>query len=311
MSIIAERKENGPYKSLENFCKRITSFQVNKRMIESLAKAGALDSLYPEQDAKSVRADILANIDRVTEEVRLAEEEAQQGFASLFGEEAPLSTPIKAAPFTQQELLFNEKEVLGLFFSGHPLAAYEQYLPMLKCTPIKDILAGTATGKLQVLGIVTLFNKKQNKKKQEWVKMMVEDCTGAMTINCFASAYEELGPMLAPNAMLCFSGEVKTDDESARVELNLQGVDDIAHTIGAYAKNLTIRIPPDYSTDSLKKLKAYLDAAVGETQVFLEITSKEDPTKIHKVRLNKRIVIHRPLIAYIEDSLGQEAWHIC
>lgn len=310
LSIIAERKENGPYKSLENFCKRITTFQVNKRMIESLAKAGALDSLFPNQDPKSARADILANIDRVTEEARLSQEEAQQGFMSLFGDEAPLSAPIKAAPFTQQELLFNEKEVLGLFFSGHPLGAYEEYLPMLKCTPIKDILAGSATGKLQVLGIVTLFNKKQNKKKQEWAKMVVEDCTGAMTINCFASAYEELGPMLAPNAMLCFSGEVKTDDESARVELNLQEVDDIVHFMSTYTKTLTIRIPKDYPAELLKKLKIYLDVAVGETQVFLEITSKEDPAKLHKVRLNKHIVLHKPLISFIEETMGPDAWHI-
>ena len=307
--IIKERKKNGTYTSLENFCKRIDLFQTNKRTIESLTKAGALDSLYPNEDPKSVRANILANIDRAMEEARLNAEEQRSGFASLFGEES-LSAPIVASPFGEQEMLFNEKEVLGLFFSGHPIAPYEKYMQALGCTPIKDILEGKATGNLKVLGIITLFNKKQNKRKQEWVKMVVEDCTGAMVVNCFASSYENLGHLLAPNMMLCFSGEVKTDDESARVELNLQSVDDIVHFIGSYAKEFIIRIPPNYTTDALQKLKAYLDAARGETQVFLEIASKSNPGQLHKVRLSKQIFLHKPLLAYIENTMGLDAWHI-
>ena len=307
--IIEERKKNGVYHSLENFCARIDSSQTNKRTIESLIKAGALDSLYPDGDPKAVRANMLANIDRAMEEARLNAEEQRSGFMSLFGEEN-LSTPITATPFTEQELLFNEKEVLGLFFSGHPIAPYARYMEMLGCSSIKDILEGKATGNLRVLGIVTLFNKKQNKRKQEWVKMVVEDCTGAMTINCFASAYENLAPLLAPNAMLCFSGEVKTDDESARVEMSLQGVDDMVHYIGSAAKQLTIRIPKDYPANALQKLKIYLDAALGETVVFLEVFSKEDPAKRHRVRLSKQIFIHKSLLAYIEETMGPDAWEI-
>ena len=308
--IIKERKANGPYTSLEDFCVRADASQINKRTIESLTKAGALDSLYAGKDPKVLRADILANIDRALSEARLKEEEKQSGIASLFGEETSLSTPVKSVPLTEQELLFNEKEVLGLFFSGHPLAAYEKYLKLLGCTPIKDIVSGKAKGNLNVLGIVTLFNKKQNKQKKEWAKMTVEDCTGSITVNCFAKAYEELAPMLLPNAMLCFSGEVKEDEESARVELSLQQVDDIVHYVGSGAKEMTIRIPKDYPAELLRKLKIYLDAAVGRTVVFLEVPSKQNPEVRHRIRLGRQIFLHKSLLNYIEDTMGSDAWSI-
>jgi hypothetical protein len=87
-------------------------------------------------------------------------------------------------------------------------------------------------------------------------------------------------------------------------------VDDIVHFIGSYAKEFIIRIPPNYTTDALQKLKAYLDAARGETQVFLEIASKSNPGQLHKVRLSKQIFLHKPLLAYIENTMGLDAWHI-
>ena len=113
-----------------------------------------------------------------------------------------------------------------------------------------------------------------------------------------------------PNAMLCFSGEVKEDEESARVELSLQQVDDIVHYVGSGAQEMTIRIPKDYPAELLRKLKIYLDAAVGRTVVFLEVPSKENPEVRHRIRLGKQIFLHKSLLNYIEDTMGSDAWSI-
>ena len=215
--------------------------------------------------------------------------------------------PVDAKPLTQNELLSYEKEVLGLYFSGHPMARYQNNLKQLHCTPIADILEGRASGRLSVLGIITLFKKRQNKRKEEWAQMMIEDCTGSILVNAFSRAYANMSHKLAPNAILHFSGDIRVDDESARTELNLQDVSNVTDLIAGVAKEFTVRLPADYPKNSLQKLKTYLDMTRGTTTVYLEVPSKENPEKIHRIRTNKRILLHKGLLEYIENTIGN-AW---
>lgn len=310
VSIVKEREKDGPYKSLEDLCSRIDLFQANKKTIESLTKAGALDSTAPGQDPKITRANILANIDGAVDTAHLVAKEKEKSIGNLFGEDfsSVLSVkqkdPVKAKPLTQNELLNYEKEVLGLFFSGHPMTRYQSNLQQLRCTPIIDILEGRASGRLNVLGIITLFKKRQNKQKKEWAQMVIEDCTGSIMVNAFARAYEGMSHKLAPNAILNFMGDIRIDDESARIEMNLQDVSNITDLISNIAKEFTVRIPEGFSKNNLQKLKTYLDMTRGTTTVYLEIPSKADPTKIHRIRTNKRILIHKGLLEFIENTIG-------
>lgn len=313
LSIVQEREKNGPYTSLEDLCSRIDLFQANKKTIESLTKAGALDSTAPNQDPKITRAHILANIDNAVDMAHMVAKEKEKSTGNLFGDDfsSVLSfkqkAPVAAKPLTQNELLGYEKEVLGLYFSGHPMSKYQSHLAQLHCTPIIDILEGRASGRLNVLGIITLFKKRQNKRKEEWAQMVIEDCTGSIMVNAFARAYANMSHKLAPNAILNFLGDIRVDDESARIELNLQDVSSVTDLISNIAKEFTIRIPADYPKNALQKLKTYLDMTRGTTTVVLEIPSKENPGQIHRIRTNKRILLHKGLLEYIENTMGN-AW---
>ena len=313
ISIVKEREKDGPYKSLEDLCSRVDLFQVNKKTIESLTKAGAFDSTAPGQDPKTTRANILAGIDNAVDLAHMVAKEKEKNTGNLFGDDfsAVLSVkqkaPVDAKPLTQNELLSYEKEVLGLYFSGHPMARYQNNLKQLHCTPIADILEGRASGRLSVLGIITLFKKRQNKRKEEWAQMMIEDCTGSILVNAFSRAYANMSHKLAPNAILHFSGDIRVDDESARTELNLQDVSNVTDLIAGVAKEFTVRLPADYPKNSLQKLKTYLDMTRGTTTVYLEVPSKENPEKIHRIRTNKRILLHKGLLEYIENTIGN-AW---
>ena len=170
-----------------------------------------------------------------------------------------------------------------------------------------DILEGRASGRLSVLGIVTLFKKRQNKQKQEWAQMVIEDCTGSILVNAFARAYAGMSFKLAPNAILNFLGDIRVDEDSARIELNLQDVSSVTDLISNVAKEFIIRIPAGYSKNNLQKLRTYLDMTRGTTAVILEIPSKENPEKIHRIRTNKRILLHKGLFEFIEDTMGN-AW---
>lgn len=311
-SIVAEREKDGPYKSLDELCSRIDIFQANKKTIESLTKAGALDSLLPDKDPKEARAILLAGIDQAVDTAHLVAKEKQtNNTASLFGDDfgAMLSvkqpqTKQRVHPLTQSELLNFEKEVLGLYFSGHPMAKYQEHLAQLHATPIRDILDGKATGNLNVLGIITLFKKRQNKQKKEWAQFVIEDCTGSLPVNAFARTFEEFGHKLGPNAILNFSGKINVDDESARCELTLQSVGSVTDVLATAAKEFIVELPPKYTKDQLQKLSTYLDMTKGTTQVFLEVPTKADPTKKLLVRTHKSIFLHRALLEFIENTLG-------
>ncbi|MBO7191115.1 MAG: DNA polymerase III subunit alpha [Elusimicrobiaceae bacterium] len=314
--IARERKENGKYTSLEDLCNRpALAESVNKKTMESLIKAGAFDSTAPGQDPRKTRADALANLDAVVEAAhRLARDRQQNNTASLFGDDfssmvsVKQAPTVKAVPLSRTELLGFEKEVLGLFFSGHPMEKYQHNLARLRATPIIDILEGRATGRLNVLGIITLFKRRQNKKtKKDWAQLVIEDCTGSLPVNVFSRTYETTGALLAPNAILNFMGDIRTDDDSARIELNLQDVSNITDLLSNLAKEFTVRLPVGYTKEQLEKLKSYLDMTRGTTTVFLEVPSKEDPSKLHRIRTNKRILLHKGLMEYIENTWGN-AW---
>lgn len=311
-SIVAEREKDGPYKSLDELCSRIDIFQANKKTIESLTKAGALDSLLPDKDPKEARAILLAGIDQAVDTAHLVAKEKQaNNTASLFGDDFGAMLSVKQPqnkqrvhPLTQSELLNFEKEVLGLYFSGHPMAKYQEHLAQLHATPIRDILDGKATGNLNVLGIITLFKKRQNKQKKEWAQFVIEDCTGSLPVNAFARTFEEFGHKLGPNAILNFSGKINVDDESARCELTLQSVGSVTDVLATAAKEFIVELPAKYTKDQLQKLSTYLDMTKGTTQVFLEVPTRADPTKKLLVRTHKSIFLHRALLEFIENTLG-------
>ncbi len=314
ISIVKEAAKK-PFESLEDVCARIDLFQANKKTIESLVKAGAMDCLLPGKDPKEARALLLSQIDQTVDTAHLIAKEKENCTASLFGDDFSCITSIKkpalptaVRPLTQHELLSDEKEVMGIYFSGHPIARYQPYLPQLHCVAISDILEGKVSGRLSVIGIVTRLKKRQNKKKEEWAQFMLEDCTGSILVNAFARSWENVGPKVSPNAILCCSGEVRVDDESARVEINLKDVYSPIDLIADRAKKLTIRLPADYTAENLQKLKILLDAAKGVTKVYLEVPSKADPGKVHHIRTNKSILLHRALLEHIENTLGSDAW---
>ena len=308
--LVRERKENGKYTSLENLCNRPALAEtINKKVVESLIKAGALDSTAPTQDPRQTRADALANLDTVVDDAhQSARDRKKINTASLFGDDFSTLTSVKVPPLSREELLGYEKEVLGLFFSGHPMEKYQRNLAQLRATPIIDIVEGRATGRLNVLGIITLLKRRQTKKtKKDYAQLVIEDCTGALSVNVYPSTYETTGALLAPNAILNFMGDIRTDDDSARIELNLQDVSNITDLISNLAKEFTVRLPAGYTKEKLEKLKSYLDMTRGTTTVFLEIPSKEDTSKIHRIRTNKRVLLHKGLLDYIENTWGN-AW---
>jgi len=283
--------------------------------MESLIKAGAMDCFLPDKSPRYARAILLSRLDEVVDTAHLIAKEKESSAASLFGDDFSSMMSFKkktdtslVRPLSQNELLGYEKEVMGLYFTGHPIARYQKHLTQLNCSAIIDVLDGKVSGRLNIIGIVTRLKKRQNKKKEEWAQFVAEDCTGSIMINAFSKTWAQIGHKITPNAILFFSGDVRIDDESARVEMNLKDIENVTELIANVAKTFTIHLTPNYPPSQLQKLKMLLDTAKGVTMVYLEVPSKENPSKIHRIRTNKSIMLHHALLEHLENTLGEQAW---
>ncbi|MDR1683934.1 MAG: DNA polymerase III subunit alpha, partial [Elusimicrobiota bacterium] len=204
-TIAAERAQNGPFKDLGDFCRRINLAQANKKTLESFAKAGVFDSLYPGPEVAVARAQALADLEPNVEHAQKIKQEQADAQNSLFGESladiaASAKVQVKAAaPLSKSEVLNNEREVLGLYLSGHPLAKFSRHLPKLIKKNIAQLTEQPQRGAVEVAGIISRIKKRQTKNKDNWAQITLEDETQSITTNAFSRVWAQIGGKVEVN----------------------------------------------------------------------------------------------------------------
>ncbi len=201
-AIIAERKANGPFLSLDDFLLRVKDRNLNKKSLEALIKAGALDAF-------GERGSMLANIDDLLAHHKqtLAQSSDQ---TSLFGGSVFEATPLKlksAKPATRSEKLKWEKDLLGLYVSGHPLDAYKQFLSTTNTSIEK--LRGAPQGLTSIVyGHIDDVRPIMTKKGDKMAFLHVSDLTGTVEVVVFPKAYETYKELLIPETCLGIKGKM-------------------------------------------------------------------------------------------------------
>jgi DNA polymerase-3 subunit alpha len=190
-SIMEVRKSGGPYKSIHDFTERVDLTAVNRRIVENLIKGGAMSGLGGN------RAQLTAIIDNAMESGQRAWKDRISGQTGLFGmmagEPAHEEHPLPQLPdWTPQEMLATEKEVLGIYVTGHPLDHYEAKIKDL-ATHYADGLEGLdRSNEVKLCGILTGIQQKRNKEGKQWAAMRLEDRTGSVEAMVFTTNYERL-----------------------------------------------------------------------------------------------------------------------
>ena len=213
--IIRAREADGPFKSVEDFAKRVSTSKVNRKAWESLVKAGAFDALGD-------RSDLLFNLDTILAFASKLQKEALSGqvdmFAALGGDKLMPSVELKASPvkYTSKEQLMWERELLGLYISAHPLDNYdaffeEQTIPLHACTPQID------GQKVSVGGLVSTIRTIVTKAGTKMAFVGIEDKTSEMELIVFPRLYEQLGESLQQDAVLKVSGTVNARDRDGNM----------------------------------------------------------------------------------------------
>ncbi len=287
-SILNARKEaSGQFRSFWEFCEKVDLRLMNKRVIESLIKAGALDSL-------GKRAQLTAAVDKAMERAQKTQRDAEQGQSGLFGlfDETPArgrdaAALPPAADWEEGERLANEKEVLGFFVSGHPLDKYAEKLRNLtgvistsealerKPPDRRWGAQPDMADEIQVAGIIHGLRVQKSRRDQRlYAQAALEDATGKIELICFARDYERLAQHLKIEAPVLVRGTLMGDEDAApKIAISqVQPLEDVQVKLPT---GVRIRINLDrVSEEMLAGLKSAADAAPGPGKVMLHLEKR-------------------------------------
>ncbi len=217
--IIAERKRDGKFTSLENFCKRISGKEVNRRAVEGLKKCSTFDGI------ELNRREMLENYDRIfsgVQEYSMRNMEGQINFFDMSGQEEASSISINRVPeYSLAEKLEMEKEVIGIYLSGHPLQSYSAYSELCRMNRIAQLYDETKPIKnnAEFSFFCTVQNVKQHTQKNgsRMAFVDLEDMTGEVEGLVFAEAFASCRELLQRGRAVHIAAKVSFKDDAPKL----------------------------------------------------------------------------------------------
>ncbi len=266
-SILEARKKLGRFSTLEDFIRDIDPRTVNRKVLESLIKAGALDSLGWK------RAQLFHSIDGI---IDLVHKFNKKNHTSSLFSETPDLTEIKKKvkdlkEWDNLQLLQYEKEALGFYITSHPLTKYSESLEKLKISSIKKILEETIEGNDVILaGIVGTVKQKKNSKGEKMAIFTLEDLTGNIEVVVFSEALKTFGHLLQEGSAIWIKGFLKEDEKKS---LYLKTAMPLDEALTGLAKEAIIKISLfGLDSESILSLKNTLENYKGNTPLLFEIS---------------------------------------
>lgn len=216
--IVQEREANGNFTSLLDFCERVS---VNSRMVESMIKAGSFDSL------EMHKAQLLAIYEKAMAMAETTKKSQAAGEMSLFDfgleeeKETEQFPEVKnLPPLSREEELRMEKEMLGLFITGHILDNYQGYWKDYRYTKIGQLAAIPDKKEVYIAGMLTHLKIKSNKAGQRFAQFDIEDVSGKVHCFVFARGYESVRNYIVEDAILGIRGTVRNEDGKINITVN-------------------------------------------------------------------------------------------
>ena len=299
-NMIAVRKKDGKFTSLLNFCERVDLRAVNKRVMESLIKSGAFDSL-------GRRAALLKKLGSVIDKASAVQKETSNGQGALFQMERRASLPDEpeaddAAEFSPDELLRMEKEMLGLYISGHPLSSVSEILEEQTNTKASEIMDRKEGELVVVGGILSSCRKLTTRRKELMMVANIEDLTGTIPLVIFPKAYEQYSPLLFEDAVVIIKGKVNIDSMNDEKKVICDIVKPLSREKGK-ARVFHVKVDRE-KFGSLPELKSIFSSYQGKDPVYLHMDGK-----IIKVGEEHYVSIDPSVVSQVEELLGKDsAW---
>jgi DNA polymerase-3 subunit alpha len=277
-AIISARTDGGPFASVFDFCERLDPRALNKRVLESMVKAGALDGWNVR------RAQLCAVIDRAMEAGQKLQRTRESGQHDLFGtagQAASEPAPLPNVPdWPESQKLAGEKEVLGLYLTGHPLRDYETKLRDLGTTDTARLAELPSQQEVSVAGILVAVRTARSKRGEIYATGTLEDLKGSIELLIFPEAYRRLSDLWQQDAIVFVKGRLQ-NEENAPPKIVLSDLALLDTVEPALASAVIIRVRlgrPEHKNGSsvAKRLFEIFDEKPGEAMVRFEIEREGD-----------------------------------
>jgi len=324
---IIEAREDGPFSSFSDFCSRVDMRRVNKKVIESLIKAGALDAM-------GGRARLMAGLGPVMEAAVRQQRHKMAGQVSMFeSQPAPEERLPDVPEWSEAKLLEMEKEALGFYITGHPLNRYADVMKELCVTSTEDLDSLRDRQEVKLCGIIRESKRIQTKKTGDLMAYVtIEDMHGAVEVIVFPDTYRESQDIFSQELPVIVAGYTDKTDKGLKIIAqkivsieNSEEIKDLKINIkfrkapnGGFQKNgsgssydvsrrktLTLTMYSSTPPETLPKLESIFERYSGDCPVYLKIVS---PRKWETLlRTGKHVMPSAELISELERILGKKS----
>lgn len=266
--VVTVRDGTGPFRDLYDFAERVDPRQINKKAMESLARAGALDGL------EANRARVLAGVGLLAQYCASAAEDRMGGQGGLFGGAEPALRPELPLPrpWTSQQKLDEEFRSVGFYFSGHPLDDVLSAIDRDRVTLAMELQDRAVDGKpLEMIGVVRMRNDKQG-RKGKFAFLTISDPTGEVEMMVFSDALAQHGDLLQPGKAVALTVNARFNGEELRLNLE-RAVELEAARLARPSGALKVRLSHGTCPHELASVVDRLEkvAAPDRGSIFLEV----------------------------------------
>jgi DNA polymerase III subunit alpha len=306
-SIVAARKKLGRFKSIFEFCEHVDLRLLNKRVLESLIKSGAMDSF-------GRRAQLMAVLDKAIEQAQKVQRDAEFGQHGLFGvfqqeEIAEQNGKLPSVPdWDEHTRLAAEKEILGFFISGHPLEKYRDKLIDLQALSTEEIAAMTnSTGKDETIttaGMISNLRVLKSKRGDFYAQATMEDMSGSIDMIVFPEAFKRIGERVKLEVPVLIKAGVRLE-EGANPKITAAEIIPLEDAKIPLPRAIRIRIPLESSGErTVDDLHALFLDRKGEAKVLFDVERQGDFMVVMEAD-GYNVVPDRNFVARVEQLCGR------
>jgi DNA polymerase-3 subunit alpha len=290
-AILEARREGGPFLSLHDFARRIDGRRVNRRVVESLIKAGAFDF------TKATRSALFSGVAAALERAAREQRDRELGQASLFGVAAPSPEPRlgELAEWPSAELLAGEKEMLGFYVTGHPLREHSRPLELFTSFRLDQIPEDPGRRReIWVGGLLGGLRVQNTRKGDLMARATLEDLGGTLDVVIFPKTYAKFSALLQAETPVLVKGNVAGEPD--RPELHADEVVRLADAWTQRTSRLSVVVGADEAEgERLARLRRLFDLIPGPVPVSLELRLPSGAEAVfhlpkHKVRVTEELV---------------------
>ncbi len=304
-SILAARKKLGRFRTIFDLVANVDGRLVNKKVLESLIQAGAMDSL------SGHRAQLMQSLDLAASYAQRLHLHRANGQTSIFDtsghDMTPDAPPLPdVPPWSQSEQLTREKDLLGFYFSGHPLSKYSIELKMFSQHTLDQIHRLSDKTEVRTIAIITAIKRHVDRKNRPMAFVTIEDLTGTGELIIFADAFEKHRQLIHEDAMLLIIGKVSVKNDNDMAKILCDDVIPIDQVWDRCVKNIKFSLQANQQNEHhIREIKNLLAKNRGSVPVYINLKTPENGEYVF---LSKKITAQpsSALIASLSNIIGLE-----